>query len=256
MNCNERQISADELELDMAALVRALGYQPPPRSSDTIERAASTGSRKPMPPHMTELLQAALVEARPMLSPRWMWRSVEAVFDGDALVCRDERSTRLDVGALVRSQLKGIEAIAVFVVTIGSELERRARELMADPGYSLEGYVLDTIGSVAVESAADALEKEVAGAAADHGWRITNRFSPGYCTWKTAGQQALFSLLPAGPAGITLSESSLMAPIKSISGVIGLGPSVAHRPYMCDICSMTTCHQRLTEARSDAARLD
>jgi hypothetical protein len=80
--------------------------------------------------------------------------------------------------------------------------------------------------------------KNIAGVS---GMKITNRYSPGYCSWNVSEQKKLFSLLPEGCCGITLSASSLMSPIKSISGIIGMGRSVEFKEYVCEICSMKDC---------------
>ncbi len=242
---HDARIHADELTIDWSDLVRGLGYSAAPDGGRTIGRP-----QRPIPPHMREIVETLLGEGRDLLDPRWVWVASPATLDAaaDELLCTEPRQTTLSVGRLVRTQLKGSLAVAAFVVTIGSALERRAREMMAD-GQPLEGYVLDTVGSLAVEAVADLLELHVADAVAGRGWQSTNRFSPGYCTWTTAGQHALFSMFPKQPAGVTLNESSLMSPIKSVSGVIGLGPEVKHRPYPCELCAMTSCHQRLTEAR-------
>jgi cobalamin-dependent methionine synthase I len=114
----------------------------------------------------------------------------------------------------------------------------------------MEGYGLDAVGSAAAEACADSLESEVRAVAAAAGWKITNRLSPGYCGWVTQEQQKLFSLLPGDPCGIRLSSSSLMSPIKSVSGVIGLGPNVRYLDHMCDTCDMTTCYKRKAMPRS------
>jgi hypothetical protein len=41
----------------------------------------------------------------------------------------------------------------------------------------------------------------------------------------------------------------MMHPIKSISGIIGLGADVERRPYNCEFCGHSVCHQRLVEAQ-------
>jgi hypothetical protein len=46
------------------------------------------------------------------------------------------------------------------------------------------------------------------------------------------------------PCGVMLTESSLMLPIKSVSGVIGLGPDVRHQDYTCGLCSYADCFRR------------
>ena len=79
----------------------------------------------------------------------------------------------------------------------------------------------------------------------DRGWRHTNRFSPGYCGWHVSEQKKLFPLFPsAEPCGIRLTDSSLMLPIKSVSGVIGLGDGVRKLEYTCGLCTYDKCYRR------------
>ncbi len=233
--------------LDFGELVRALGY----RLADAPPGEPSgPRPRPPLSPQLGELAATVLARGQVLLEPAWHWRLVPVALDGqdDLVQCDGTPPVALDVGRLIRGQLRGSEAIAGFVVTIGPRLEVEARRLLSG-GQPLEGYILDAVGSLAVEAVADQLQAEVAAQVAARGWKHTNRFSPGYCTWETAGQQALFALFPENPAGVSLSPSSLMTPLKSISGLFGLGPDVDYRPYQCDLCSMTTCQQRLTEAR-------
>ncbi len=244
----EARIDVGDLSVDLTHLTRALGYCAP--VTDSAGSLRGTESRREMPPHMKEVAEAMLSCGLRAIRPRAVWRWMPATLDStqDAVRCSTPVPTVLRVGRLVRVQLRGSSAIAAFVVTIGRELEAKARAMM-DEGQSLEGYVLDTVGSIAVEAVADVLESRISEVAAEDGFNITNRYSPGYCTWTTGEQQALFSLFPEDPAGVTLSKSSLMSPIKSVSGIIGLGDDVEHRQYMCDICTMETCHMKLTKAR-------
>lgn len=84
------------------------------------------------------------------------------------------------------------------------------------------------------------LEKEMM----DQGKKITNRYSPGYCEWPLSGQRDLFAYIGDHPTGITINESCLMQPIKSVSGIIGIGDEVRKRSYGCDICNSTSCAYR------------
>ncbi|MHB8579979.1 MAG: vitamin B12 dependent-methionine synthase activation domain-containing protein [Ignavibacteriaceae bacterium] len=76
------------------------------------------------------------------------------------------------------------------------------------------------------------------------GMKITNRYSPGYCNWNVSEQHLFFSLLPQNFCGITLTESSLMLPVKSISGIIGIGSNVKYSKYFCDKCGVKDCTYR------------
>jgi hypothetical protein len=73
---------------------------------------------------------------------------------------------------------------------------------------------------------------------------ITNRYSPGYCNWSVSEQKLLFSFLPDGFCGIKLNDSALMTPIKSISGIIGIGQNVKMNEYNCNHCGVKDCTYR------------
>ncbi|MBN1187800.1 MAG: hypothetical protein JXB49_36340 [Bacteroidales bacterium] len=144
---------------------------------------------------------------------------------------------------IIASQLKGADHIAAFICTIGNNLEKQSRELM-DRGEALEGYILDLIGSEAAEGIAGYLHKNVEQLSLFNRLQVTNRFSPGYCGWDVKEQTLLFDLFENPCCGITLNSSSLMNPIKSVSGIIGIGPSVKFAPYSCSKCDDEHCIYR------------
>ena len=147
------------------------------------------------------------------------------------------------VGKIIARELKEAEAFSFFAVTLGPGPESLARELMQTGKY-LEGYLLDLIASGMVESLTDQLHLHIKAVARKRGMEITNHYSPGYCSWDVAEQQKLFGLLPEGWCGITLSASSLMSPIKSVSGIIGIGSEVHYRTASCTLCPMPRCQFR------------
>jgi hypothetical protein len=114
------------------------------------------------------------------------------------------------------------------------------------------GFIADAVGSAVAEALADRLHDHIEQTMAPRGWRITNRYSPGYCGWSVAEQHALFALLPAGFCGIALGESALMHPVKSVSGLIGVGAAVKHADYLCDVCTQRDCTYRRYHERRRA----
>ena len=112
----------------------------------------------------------------------------------------------------------------------------------------MRGYIIDAIASEYVEKSSAWLEDRVAEQAMLRRWKITNRHSPGYCDWPVSEQHKLFSLLPERFCGITLTESALMIPIKSLSGIIGLGPDVKRGAFQCSICDLKDCFRRRDES--------
>ncbi len=143
-------------------------------------------------------------------------------------------------GRHVVRYLKGSQSLALFVCTAGKEISMRSRQLMAE-GNLLEGYVADLTGSLLVETAMNWVHDTLRHNMEKKGLKITNRYSPGYCNWDVAEQHLLFTLLPENFCGITLSESALMSPIKSVSGIIGIGKNVRHHQYGCSACPDVGC---------------
>lgn len=147
------------------------------------------------------------------------------------------------IGKIIASQLKRAEYIALFVCSIGKSVEQLSKESM-DRGDLLEGYVFDLIGSEAAEATAGFLHETIKEASIREGFNITNRFSPGYCNWSVKEQFRLFGFFPKDYAGIKLTESALMNPIKSVSGIVGIGENVKFKPYTCSMCSDQNCIYR------------
>ncbi len=151
---------------------------------------------------------------------------------------------------IVTGQIKKAEEAALFVCTIGTGMENLSKKFLAE-GDPAMGYLVDAVASSAVESATNALHDFIGYEMEKHGLKITNRYSPGYCNWSVSEQHLLFSLLPPKFCGVTLNESALMNPIKSVSGIIGIGAAVKRKEYICDRCGVKDCTYR---AKRDARK--
>ena len=144
---------------------------------------------------------------------------------------------------IIFQQLKLSENIAVFACTIGNAVYEKSRTLMKN-NEMLHGYIYDIYGSLAVENAMEQVHNNLKLEMSKIGLGISNRYSPGYCGWTVAEQKKLFSLLPPGFCGISLSDSCLMQPIKSVSGFIGIGSEVRQKGYTCEVCDSSQCLYR------------
>jgi cobalamin-dependent methionine synthase I len=147
------------------------------------------------------------------------------------------------IGKIIERQLKGAEAYAFFICTAGVEYEA-FQERLKKEGDMVRVFIADALGSVIAEKAADQMELSLQENIDKLGWHHTNRFSPGYCGWHVSQQQLLFPLFKGETCGVKLTESSLMLPIKSVSGIIGLGPNVRHLDYTCGLCDFKQCYKR------------
>ncbi|MCX6326689.1 MAG: methionine synthase [Bacteroidia bacterium] len=149
---------------------------------------------------------------------------------------------------IVFGQIKKSDSIAIFLCTAGEEIGIRSRKAMQERDF-LRGYIYDVIGSEIVEAAVDMMQNELEKSVISSGKKITNRYSPGYCGWDVAEQHKLFRLVPGNYCGIRLTQSALMDPVKSVSGIIGIGKNVKMNPYTCSLCDLKDCIYRKAKER-------
>lgn len=145
-------------------------------------------------------------------------------------------------GSVITPFFRKAEYVALFVATAGCRFDGWLHALKAD-GDIMEEFVADAIGSEIAEATARKMSAQLAGRMAENGMKIGNSYSPGYCGWHVDQQQELFALLPPDPCGVSLSASSLMSPIKSVSGLIAIGPEVEMTPYGCALCGRADCYK-------------
>ena len=124
--------------------------------------------------------------------------------------------------AVLCKLLSRCEKVAVFALTIGSYLEDLVAHL-AEERLVLQATVLDAIGSGTAEKLAKEVEEKIKKISNAGNLVTSRRFSPGYCDWKVDQQEMLFRALNGDTGGVKLTDSFLMMPQKSVSGIIGIG---------------------------------
>jgi len=146
---------------------------------------------------------------------------------------------------VITQLLEDCYQVAIFLVSIGKYLEETTAQLAKD-GLILQATVLDAIGSGAVEKVADFVQDGIKEIAEAQGLVTSRRFSPGYCDWNIGQQRMLFYALTGNTLGIRLTGECLMIPQKSISGIIGIGPSIdsVENYNPCKTCTKQDCPGR------------
>lgn len=161
----------------------------------------------------------------------------------------DYGDVTLQPGRRISGYMAGASEVALFICTAGAAFTDLSQAYQQN-GDFLEAFVVESIGSATVENAMDKVQQRLEEEMAGQGKKITNRYSPGYCEWPLSGQRKLFAYIGDHPTGITLNESCLMQPIKSVSGIIGIGDAVKKRPYGCQICNSATCVYRKIKSKT------
>ncbi len=142
--------------------------------------------------------------------------------------------------------------LALFAVTVGDALPSRIAELFARQEPALAS-MLDAHASEGAELAAHHLQNRyvdwLSGTGRLGAESGALRYSPGYCGWDVSGQRRLFDYLVPEEIGITLRDSFLMQPLKSISGVIIAGHQeifdFENTFGFCEECSTWACRERI-----------
>ena len=155
------------------------------------------------------------------------------------------------------------DPLALFAATMGQDVRGRIETLFASNEFAL-GSMLDSVASQAADGAAEELERRYREELTERGLITIDHFvlgySPGYCGWHISGQRALFDRLRPGQIGISLNESYLMTPLKSVSGVLVAGHIDIHlfkaRFSYCPYCKDRSCVERMERlVAEDAAGL-
>lgn len=226
MELKEYRFGFDELEVDTQIIEKFMGYQP-------------GHAPEPIPQLIREVLEVAHDYCE-IKGGYVIEKSVEVLKEEKIIRIRD---TEFDVKKIIANQLKKMDHVAIFACTAGKGIGDYSKELMHE-GDFVKGYIADVVGSEIVESAMDKVQDELENEMKSKGLNITDRYSPGYCGWSVGEQQKLFSFFPENFCNIHLSPSSLMLPIKSVSGIIGIGTEVRRKGYVCNYCDMVNCIYR------------
>ena len=127
--------------------------------------------------HATALVDKYIEECCKVMSPSAAYILLEALeteFSEEIAI----GGVRFHSGGIIHKMLKHSESYAFFLVTIGPEPERLARDLLEKGDY-LEGYITDLVASALVDSVADCVHEDIRKLADSRGMKVTNRYSPG-----------------------------------------------------------------------------
>ena len=219
-------LSYNDLAIDKAAVAKLLKYGP-----------------GEIPPHFDEMISLELQEAKDLCEIYGGYRIIDDISIDKVNQIIRVKETDFLVGKNISVYLRHAEKIALLLCTAGPKIEERSQLLMKE-GHYPEGFIMDIIGSVVVDVAMDKIHDTLNADMEAIGLKVSNRYSPGYCAWNVSEQKKFFAFFPGNFGKISLSESCLMNPIKSISAIAGIGKEIKHLGYACDSCTMADCVYR------------
>lgn len=147
---------------------------------------------------------------------------------------------------LIRSRnlarnLKGCTCVYLMAATLGVEADRLITR--ASAVRMSDAVIYQAAAAAMIESYCDEVNDALRGEAEAQGLYCRPRFSPGYGDFKLAHQRDLVRMLDTPrQIGLTVTDSFLLAPVKSVTAVIGLSrtPQPCHR-HGCEQCEKKNC---------------
>ncbi len=192
-----------------------------------------------IPPEMDLAVEEGAVQVMRVARPRLTYR-VFALENG-ALQGVDFPLLGRDIAR----HLQDCTHAVLMAATLGPEVETLLmRTQITDMARAL---VLDSCASTAIENVCDNFEDELRQLCAGEGQYLTDRFSPGYGDMPIHQQRDFCNLLDTQRRiGLTVSQSGIMLPRKSVTAVLGVATTPrTRRSAGCAHCNLfRTCQLR------------
>lgn len=204
------------------------------RRAEVLQYLGWRGSE--IPPDVDAQIDRCISDTLSAAQARYTYQVFDLVRDTDRLQLK---GTHIALpGKDVQALLADCQRCVLMAATLGAGLEPLIRR--AEVRDMSRAIVLDCCGSAAIEAVCDQAEWEIhmaLGAAAQY---MTDRFSPGYGDMPIDFQRQMVDLLDTGrQIGLTLTESCILIPRKSVTALIGLADQPQSKRFRgCAYCSM------------------
>lgn len=183
-------------------------------------------------------IESGIEKLQHAAQPRWLYEVFPLRLESENQInfsCFQAHSKNLS------KNLKGCEKVVIFAATLGIQVD-----LLIERYVKLQisqGVIMQAIAAAMIEQFCDQCQEEIRQKMELEGWYLRPRFSPGYGDFSLNHQTEIISVLQCPKKiGLTLTDSLLMAPAKSVTAVIGLSrtPQPCHR-HGCEVCEKKDC---------------
>ena len=116
--------------------------------------------------------------------------------------------------------LKGCSQVALFAATLGPQVDALIRRY--ERLDTVKAAILQSTGAMFAEVLVGQVNDEIKKIAAASGKKCKPRYSPGYGDVPLQFQKEFFRLLPCTKIGLTLMDTLIMSPEKSVTAFVGI----------------------------------
>lgn len=140
-------------------------------------------------------------------------------------------------GKDIYKHLQGSKKCAIMAVTLGSEVDKRIKY------YSkmdlTKSIIFDACATAGIEALCDRVEALIKRISINNGYYTTHRYSPGYGDLPIETQPHILNLLDAQKhIGLTVTDSYILIPRKSVTALIGIGEENQSKLIGCKSCKL------------------
>ena len=207
--------------------------------SEVWRYAGYKGTPGPEESRLLSMLEQVKEETEPILAYQVCYRRMDITWQGEKPILPFEQASK-DLAKC----LQGCDQVVMFAATIGMGIDRLIRR--NQHGEITKALLTQALGAERIEALCDTFCEEMAELLAKEGRYITPRYSPGYGDLPLEKQKDFFRLLDCNrQIGISLNESLLMTPSKSVTAIFGLGSCLGEKTgHKCSNCTKTDCEYR------------
>ena len=203
--------------IDIKKVYRYLGYQ----ENENI-----------ITPNIEKLVKEEIDEVLEKVSEKYLFSSILPVNIGKTTFISDLEL----LGKDIKLHLEGSSQAVLFAATLGLQIDSLIRKY--EQTSMAKVVVIDAICNVLIEDVADIAENELREKLKEEGLYLTERYSPGYGDLPISSQSSILSALDtARKIGLTVTDSGIMIPRKSITAILGISniPVTGHKAN-CSKC--------------------
>lgn len=187
---------------------------------------------------VSQMIEEVLCELLRVIQPRNLYRCYECRIHNDEIRLLNEaqEGTIAFRSQKLADNLAQCDRVILFAATLGIEADKLLQryEIMN----MAKASVLQACGAACMEAYCNLVQEQIREQYYTEGYYLRPRFSPGYGDLALEAQKLIFECLQCSKRlGLTLTDSLLMFPTKSVTAFIG----ITENKQGCHIAKCSTC---------------
>ena len=193
-----------------------------------------------------QMIEEVLRELTRVIQPKYLYQGYQCSIQEDAIRLSDEQHNDVAIFTSMNlaENLNGCHKVILMAATLGIEADKLLQRY--EIANMAKASAAQASGAATIEAYCNLIQEEIRQQVMAEGDYIKPRFSPGYGDLRLGAQKTIFQCLECTKRlGLTLTDSLLMYPTKSVTAFIGL----TKNKQGCHIAKCSTCKNTGCEFR-------